>query len=265
MKRYSPKQLRTYVQAFLKRYPLFFAFIRSQEAYLFDMYRPLRNPILDFGCGDGYFAKIALHGDIIDVGLDLQKSRINQAEKEQNYKNLTTYDGNTIPYPHKHFQTAISNCVLEHIPHLEVSLKEISRVLKPGGLFLTSVMTDRWEDYLVGNKIFGKSYARIRRIDQDHHNLLSYKQWRNVFKQADFEVVEEIGYLSPRNAAWLDVMHYASFLSLPLYMLTGRWVIFPKLYFLCRIDSWITQRIQLPVDIKKSAALFYILKKRRGK
>ena len=123
---------------------MFHSFIRPQEAMLFQKYlRYIKPPVLDFGCGDGFFAETVFGKGKIDVGLDLLNSRANEAESKKIYKKISYYDGSTIPYPTHYFQTVISNCVLEHIIEINKSLNEIHRVLKPNGYFLTTVMTER--------------------------------------------------------------------------------------------------------------------------
>ena len=99
----------------------------------------------------GFFYRTGFWKGKINVGLDLfNNKRVEEAKKENVYKKISLYDGDTIPYPDNYFNTIVSNCVLEHIPDVKSSLKEIQRVLKPGGFFITSVMADQWEDNLLG-------------------------------------------------------------------------------------------------------------------
>jgi len=177
------KKIDFFIKKYLENRPMFMAIIRSQEALLFQKYHNfIKGKILDFGCGEGFFAKLVFGKYKIDIGLDLfNNKRIEEAKKEKIYKKIILYDGDTIPYPDNSFDTIISNCVLEHIPNIGFSLKEIYRVLKPGGYFLTSVMTDQWENHLFGSKIFGKAYLNYMRKTQVHHNLFSNNQWQNCF------------------------------------------------------------------------------------
>ncbi|WP_417377426.1 class I SAM-dependent methyltransferase [Gimesia maris] len=57
-----------------------------------------------------------------------------------NYKDAdNTWDGVTMPFPDNSFDSAMATEVLEHCPNPEVTLSEVSRVLKPGGFFFFTV------------------------------------------------------------------------------------------------------------------------------
>jgi ubiquinone/menaquinone biosynthesis C-methylase UbiE len=264
--------LKYFLKEYLKERPLFLSLIRAKEAFLFQKYMPLKKAALDFGCGDGYFAKITLANKSkiqkpkskeavkIDIGLDLQESRIEEARKQNIYKKLVTYDGRKIPYPDGSFKTVISNCVLEHIPDLKNSLKEIYRILKPKGLFITSVATDNWEEYLFGSLLLGDLYKKWMRQKQVHINLYSEKKWTEVFESVGFEVIEKTGYLHKNAVRWIDILHYLSLSSLFTYKLFNRWVLFPQKnwYFLYDI---LEKTIKDDLPAKKGGNIFFALKK----
>ena len=252
-----------FLKEYLKQRPLFLSLIRAKEAELYQKYQPLKHTILDVGCGDGYFAKVTfaksiqLTEGIIDVGLDLKASRIKEARKLGVYKKLVTYDGRYIPFPKNSFQTVVSNCVLEHVEDLPALLGEVFRVLKPSGLFLTTVMARPWEDYLFGAKIFGHLYKDYMRKKQIHRNLYTKKEWDEVFKKVRFKIKEIKGYLSPQTCQLIDICHYISLPSLISYKLTGKWVLLPSIYPVQLLSKVLSQK----VNQDHSGAIFYALKK----
>jgi SAM-dependent methyltransferase len=77
------------------------------------------------------------------------------------------FDGGRFPFPDAAFDVAVSNFVLEHIPDPEFHLKEVHRVLVPGGAYvfrtpnryhyvtLVSSMTPHWFHELVANRLRG--------------------------------------------------------------------------------------------------------------
>lgn len=241
---------------------MFFAVIRSIEADLFEKNKKyLKRKILDFGCGDGFFAKTVFGKGKIEVGLDLAiNKRTNEAVKDKIYKKLILYDGIKIPFKNNYFHTIISNCVLEHIPDLKNSIKEIYRVLKPGGYFLTTVMTDNWEKFLLGKKIFGEKYLQFLRKKQEHYNLLSQKQWEKIFEKQGFKIIASLPYLSKNQSRFLEVFHYLSLPSLLSYKLFNKWVLFPFWYKIFFFDK-IIKKILSEKNIKNGAGLFLIVKK----
>lgn len=94
--------------------------------------------ILDFGCGAGGMSRF-LGGLFREVeGFDIQADKIaegNQFLVKQGVTNVTlhTYDGANIPRPDSSFDFAFCVDVLEHVSSPLESLKEIRRILKPGG------------------------------------------------------------------------------------------------------------------------------------
>lgn len=242
---------------------MFMAIIRSQEALLFQKYhRFIKGKVLDFGCGEGFFAELVFGKGKINIGLDLlTNQRVQEAKKRKIYKKIILYDGGVIPYPNNYFDSVVSNCVLEHIPKLQYSLKEIYRVLKPEGYFLTSVMTDRWEDYQFGSKSLGKPYLDFMRKTQDHHNLFSQDKWQNYLKKTGFKIQFIDGYLYRKSAYYLGLFHFLSIGSLISYKLFNKWVLF-SISFLNKIKTRLIKA--MIIDEKNSnlaSALFFVLKK----
>jgi len=248
-----------YFEQYLRQRPLFLSLIRSKEAYLFDRFLKLEKPILDLGCGDGFFAKVVFDAKTVDVGLDLSESRITEAKKSGVYKKLITYNGKTIPFEKNSLATVVSNCVLEHILDLKTVLSEIHRVLKPKGIFYTTVMTEEWEQNLFGSLILGNWYKKWMRKKQVHLNLLSSQEWDLAFKKAGFTIVRRVGYLSPTACKLIDICHYLSFPSLITYKLFGKWVLFPDSVKYFYPINYLTSILNQKVSPNHSGALFYIL------
>lgn len=240
------------------------AWIRPQEALLFNTYKTLvKSPILDFGCGDGFFASMVFGENKINIGLDMQNNkRVEIARKNNIYKKILTYDGKIIPLPSSSVKTIISNCVFEHIDNISLSLSEMYRILKPGGYCLTTIMTSQWEKHLLGTNIFGAGYKRFMRKRQEHRSFFSHHKWVELCKQHKFTVIDTIGYMTPQNTLWIDAMHYFSIPSLVTYRLFGRWNLLSSISnfgFLNDLIQKITKKPLLPGQ--KYAAFLFILKK----
>lgn len=252
--------MKNYIKDYLKNRPAFYVFIRPKEIKLFRNYLPFKRPVLDFGCGDGFFAKVAFKDfGKIDVGLDVDKKKLKEAKKEKTHERLIFYSGDKIPFPNNYFSTVISNCVLEHIQNLDESLEEIYRILKPGGTFLCTAMTDKWEKYLLGNLFFGKTYSEWMKYKQKHFNLLSLDNWKCKFEMHKFKVINIIGYLDEKESKLIDLLHYLSIGSLINYKLFKKWIIFPKMYDMLPINL-INLKFK-KVSKFKSASLYFVLQK----
>lgn len=268
------KNLKRYIRHYMQNAPLFMSLIRPIEASLFiQCERFIKAPVVDFGCGDGFFCETVWGKGKIDIGIDLSTNpRVEIARKNKTYKKLILYDGGRIPLPSGSCPTVVSNCVMEHIPDISMSLRQLRRILKPGGFLITSVMTSRWSDFLMGTKLFGRRYATYLNRMQDHASLYSENQWDDVFAKSGFEIVEKKGYLHRKNAQILDVFHYLSLPSLVSYSLTRRWVLFPQIFDLLKADRYMQSVIESERAVASSktrrlsdtyAALFYVLQKKK--
>lgn len=241
--------MKKYLEKYLAERPLFLSLIRAKEAWLFQRYLPLKKPVLDLGCGDGFFAKTAFGH--LDIGLDVADSRIDEIENGI-YKKTVVCDGKKMPI--EPMATVVSNCVLEHIENLDQVLGETYRILKPGGVFLTTVMSSPWENNLFIN--FGM-YRKWMRYKQVHLNLLSDSEWEFRFKKAGFKVKEKTGYLSPTACKLIDICHYLSLPSLISYILRKKWDWGWHWY---PVD-WLVKIMSENVETNKSGAIFFVLEK----
>lgn len=89
--------------------------------------------ILDVGCGEGrHTAFFSRDGNTVH-GLDIGDHRVPQFS----LFHFRVYDGTTFPYPDDLFDLAVSFDVLEHVEDDERMVREMWRVLKPGGRVLT--------------------------------------------------------------------------------------------------------------------------------
>jgi len=257
--------LKSTIDAYARQRPFFYCLIRPQEAHYFHIFRKyIRPPCLDFGCDDGFFANLA-YKTPIHTGLDLPSSNVLAPVTPGIYTRTITYNGQTIPLKDHSLATIVSNCVFEHVADIQASLKEMFRVLKPGGHLLTTVMLESWEQNLLGSKIIGDSYRSFLRRRQVHRNLFPPTLWQNLFNRFNFSIIDSRGYLGPKAAAALELVHYLSFPQLITHHLTHQWTVFPQLtraigrsdfiYRLCLKD--------LDTPLARASAAFYLLQKPR--
>lgn len=202
--------------------PFFYIYLRPYELYLFNKVKPnIKKPILDFGCGDGFFSKFNFNPKEIDYGADIDSSLRSDASKF--YKKYLLADNNLIPLPKQSISTIISNSVFEHLKDPLVNLNEMSRVLKRGGKIYTTIVLKYWENYLFGNKLFGNKYKRYMRKIQRHNSFFTDLEWERMFKKAGFRIKSKFTYISSQAVEKIDIYHYLSSPSFIAYKLTGKW------------------------------------------
>jgi len=92
----------------------------------------IEDSILEIGCDDGFMQK-ALEDKLFNViGIDINKEALNNNKcSKVYYMNATKLD-----FDNESFNKIFSSHTVEHIDDLNMSFKEVDRVLKTGGLYL---------------------------------------------------------------------------------------------------------------------------------
>ena len=96
----------------------------------------VKGDLLEIGCGEGRGVAL-LHKQVNNYsGLDKIAELVDSLAKEYPQANFKQSVIPPLPYPDSSFDTVISFQVIEHIKDDKAYLKEIFRVLKPGGIAL---------------------------------------------------------------------------------------------------------------------------------
>lgn len=260
-------QSKDFLWLHLRDLPYFRAMLRAVEAHFYQDYI-LEPPVLDVGCGDGHFASVAFERPL-DVGLDPWETPIRQAARLGGYRLLVQADGGHMPFPDGYFGSAISNSVLEHIPHVQTVLAEVQRVLKPGALFLFCVPNPAYLSELslpdlmhrMGLHSVGEAYRRwFRRMSRVEY-AESPETWQGWLQTAGFYLEKWWHYFSPNAMRALEWGHYLGAPTLLPHALTGRWILAPT-----RWNLALTERLVRPfaqaVENPRGTFSFYVARKK---
>jgi ubiquinone/menaquinone biosynthesis C-methylase UbiE len=164
----------------------------------------LGGPVLDLGCGEGMFSSTIFGRGKMDVGLDIFKDDIVKAKRLNSYKALIVADARALPFRCESFNVLFSNCVIEHIPRVDEVLSEVSRVLKSNGIFIFTVPSSSFSEYLFVSRLLRKIglrkrarwYSEIRNKLLSHYNIFDLAVWQHKLMNANFNVAEFRYYLS---------------------------------------------------------------------
>ncbi len=187
------------------------ALLRTPEALIWSKQK-FNPPVLDIGCGDGQMSHLLFIGKgKIDVGLDSDPGGIERAKTSRVYKTVILADATKMPFKDNSFRTVVSNSTFEHIENDIQATKEVSRIIKKGGLFLFTVPTVRLEkvvrEIIRSQKKFKTFNKRL-----SHYHYRSLKDWKKILEKSGLEIINTQYYFPQKTVrAWYKLFKIATF------------------------------------------------------
>lgn len=185
----------------------FFLYSGSKNAYSVDPF-----PMLDFKPFLFFesLKQMNLIGDVFSFlsggkSLDLIWKEPRELEKGKKYgiangvlEHSTNHAGENINLPDSSVDYVYSNAVLEHVISPEETLKEIKRVLKPGGITAHQVDLRDHRDFSkpleflkYSKEDWEKELNEIKKHDPSNHmNRWRFFDWFSCLKKMDFEILD---------------------------------------------------------------------------
>ncbi|MGH3657038.1 MAG: class I SAM-dependent methyltransferase, partial [Micromonosporaceae bacterium] len=112
-----------------------FAYVAGEEGWPYPT-------ALELGCGTGFFILNLMQAGVIAKGsvTDISPKMVEVAKRNAAGLGLSIdgrpADAEKIPYQDESFDLVVGHAVLHHIPDIEAAMREVLRVLKPGGRFV---------------------------------------------------------------------------------------------------------------------------------
>ncbi|MBT3721641.1 class I SAM-dependent methyltransferase [archaeon] len=152
-----------------------------QLSFLKTYIKPQGKKLLDIGTGKGYLLDVAKKQGYNCYGLDISKYATKIAKK--NHKKIFTGDLFSAKYKSNYFDVITATDLLEHIENPHEFVKEVRRILKPGGYFF--VITPNTDSFT--RKILGKKWYQYKYEHIIYYNKSSIKE---LFEKYDFKIQE---------------------------------------------------------------------------
>ena len=138
----------------------------EKRSQLFKKWAGKNKKVLDMGCRDGILTRHFIEKNEV-TGLDIDKIALEACKNNLNIKTIWADFSLQIPIPTSSFDVVIAGEVIEHLPYPEITISEVSRILKPEGLFIGSVPNS----YHLKNRL---RVLKGRLIDYDQTHLRAY-------------------------------------------------------------------------------------------
>lgn len=149
---------------------------------LFDAYIPPTALVADVGCGRSLFAEFAVPFRVVSGDLNFESVR--DRSREVPAHQWGVFDASALPFPDNCFDALFAGEVIEHVQDARATLREWSRVLKPGGIAIVTTPNRR------------RLVARVNGMElpysPDHLSELSYGDLSGtLLTDSGFEFVDQ--------------------------------------------------------------------------
>lgn len=125
--------------------------------------------VLEVGCGTGFFTLNLMLAGVIDRAhvTDISPGMVRVAERNAASLELAVEgrvaDAERLPYDDGTFDLVVGHAVLHHIPDVTLALREVLRVLRPGGRFVFAGEPTTYGD-LVARKLSHATWVAATRV-----------------------------------------------------------------------------------------------------
>ncbi len=138
--------------------------------------------MLEIGTGTGALLHTLLARGCHIRGVELREELIEEARRWYGPLPIERVSGVQLPFRDTSFDVVMSFDVFEHIPDSDAHLREVKRVLRPGGTYLIQT-PNKWTN-VVFETIRWRSFTRFR---EDHCSLHTLGELRRRLRTGGFE------------------------------------------------------------------------------
>ncbi len=202
---------------------------------------PTSGRVLDVGCGAALVADRTLDLDATYVGLDFGGYHINYAAKKHRdipstlRREFCRGNGEGLPFPDDSFDVVVMSEVIEHLLRPELAVWEVSRVLRPGGVYVMT--TNNASEVPLRSPVVNPFAWLEKALGANRPELISLRPWvwpypvdRDIIPEGSPDVYlphthhihAETRDLFAR--AGLDTFHFSTFEFPPPQSATAAWL-----------------------------------------
>ncbi|HWO23045.1 MAG TPA: class I SAM-dependent methyltransferase [Kofleriaceae bacterium] len=222
----SDEDIDRWIYAYLRHAPLSLTLREINRLIAIETVATGEGPILDVGCGDGFWWMLRDQDRREVYGIDISAREIAQARTRINA--ALSDVSRERPFPDTRFQEIIGNCSLEHVPDIDGALSNLRRAAAPGARLLMFVPTPQWALQGKAQQWLLRRYPRVAMSIAgalngffQHWHLYDAKVWRRLLAQHGWRVRATYGLGSARSEFLFRLFMPPAFLGFLAKKLTG--------------------------------------------
>ena len=217
-----------WARAYLRHAPLSLTLREINRLVAFTAVAGERGPVLDVGCGDGFWWTVREDGREV-YGIDISASEIAQA-RQRIHAELTDVSRETPSqaFGGTKFAEIIGNCSLEHVPDIDSALANLRAAASDNARLLMFVPTPRWA---YQGRLQSLLLDRAPRLAMalsgalngffQHWHLYDAKVWQRLLEQHGWKVKATFGLGSARSEFLFRAFMPPAFVEFVVKSLTG--------------------------------------------
>lgn len=137
----EPTTERLIVENFQSDQESYLLYLMHVVTYKYSLIYATGKKVLDYGCGSGYGTALISDACSQIIGVDVSPDAVAHAATHfsapnLSYQQVERAEVAPLPFPDSSFDVVLSFQVIEHVENVSAYLREIERVLVPGGHFL---------------------------------------------------------------------------------------------------------------------------------
>jgi SAM-dependent methyltransferase len=200
---------------------------------------------LELGCGTGFFllnlrqAGVLAEGHVTDISPGMVEVACRNARGLGFEVEGRVADAESLPYGDGEFDLVVGHAVLHHIPDVELALREVLRVLTPGGRFVFAGEPTRYGD-VVARRLSRLTWWATTNVTQ----LPPLHGWRrpqveldDSSRAAELEAVVDLHTFAPARLRELAVRAGAVEVEVRTEELLAAWFGWPVRTFECAVPK----------------------------
>ncbi len=135
---------------------------------------------LDVGCGEGRFCRMLRNRGIAAIGIDPTEALIDHARQQDPRGDYRIGRAEGLDFPDRHFDLVVSYLTLVDIPDIARAIREMARVLRPGGTLLIANLNSFNTAGMPGGWNRAPDGAQVFAIDHYLQERAIWVGWRGI-------------------------------------------------------------------------------------